>query len=157
MPMVTPTLNLPQLATAASSAKAAAPVAAAAPAQPPAALRATAPQAADAPSTTVTLSPRAMSALASSGHPSSGPAAAPAAALPAPAVHDGSVYEALKSGLSTAVADVGDAIAGGAHAVVQGVETTLSTANKVATGVLELPFAAVSKACDAAGALIDEL
>lgn len=80
-----------------------------------------------------------------------------APAAPPPAAHDGSVYESLKDGISTAVADVGGAISTGAHAVVEGVETTLSTANKVATGILELPFAAVAKACDAAGALIDEL
>ena len=54
------------------------------------------------------------------------------------------------------MSDVGDAIAGGAHAVVEGVETTLSTANKVVTGMLELPFAAVAKACDAVGAVIDK-
>jgi len=52
---------------------------------------------------------------------------------------------------------VGDAIADGAHAVVDGVETALSTANKVAVGVLEFPFAVVSRAADAAGALIDKL
>ena len=76
---------------------------------------------------------------------------------PAPAVHDNSVYESLKNGISTAFTDVGGAIADGAHAVVDGGETTLSTANKVAKGVLELPFAAVAKGCDAVGSLIDEL
>jgi len=89
--------------------------------------------------------------------PSSSSAASPAA-TPAPAAaHDSSVYEALKNGFTTAVADVGDAISSGVHAVVDGVETTLSTANNVAKGIVELPFAAVSRACDAAGALIDEL
>ena len=63
----------------------------------------------------------------------------------------------MKSGISAAVTDVGDAIADGAHAVAEGVETTLSTANKVATGVLAFPFAAVSKGCDAVGAVIDKL
>ena len=103
-----------------------------------------------APSTTVSFSPQAMAASHSSPAP-----AAPAAAVAVS--QDGSVYEALKSGISSAVTDVGDAIAGGAHAVVDGVETALSTANKVVKGTLELPFAAVSKAADAVGALIDEL
>ena len=146
MPMVTPTLNLPQPAATTSSA----PKTAAAPLPPLAPPVSNAAQAKmpDAPSTTVTLSPQAMSAMASSSA---------AAAASAPAAHDGSLYDSLKNGISTAVADVGDAIADGAHAVVDGVETTLSTANKVATGIVELPFAAVSKAADAVGALIDEL
>ena len=146
MPMVTPTLNLPQPAATTSSA----PKTAAAPLPPLAPPVSNAAQAKmpDAPSTTVTLSPQAMSAMASSSA---------AAAASAPAAHDGSLYDSLKNGNSTAGADVGDAIADGAHAVVDGVETTLSTANKVATGIVELPFAAVSKAADAVGALIDEL
>ena len=146
MPMVTPSLNLPQPALSSATAPKAAAPAPALPTAPP-----------TPPSATVTLSPQAMSALSSSSHPSSStPAASTPAAAPAPAAHDGSVYESLKSGISTAVSDVGDAIASGAHAVVDGVETTLSSANKVATGILELPFAAVSKACDAVGGLIDE-
>jgi hypothetical protein len=79
------------------------------------------------------------------------------APLAAPVQHDGSVYESLKHGISTAVTDTGDVIAAGAHAVVDGVETAVSTVHKVAKGIVELPFAAVAKACDAAGALIDEL
>ena len=143
MPMVTPTLNLPQPAATTSSA----PKTATAPLPPLAPPVSNAAQAKmpDAPSTTVTLSPQAMSAMASTS------------AASAPAAHDGSLYDSLKNGISTAVADVGNAIADGAHAVVDGVETTLSTANKVATGIVELPFAAVSKAADAVGALIDEL
>ena len=66
--------------------------------------------------------------------------------VPAPAAPGGSIYDSLKNGISTAIDDVGDAIAGGAHAVVSGVETALSTANHVATGIVELPFAAVAKA-----------
>jgi hypothetical protein len=31
----------------------------------------------------------------------------------------------------------------------------VSTANKTVQGILELPFAAVAKVCDAAGAVID--
>ena len=157
MSMVTPTLNLPLSATS-SSASAKTAGAASTPALP--AAPGPSPTATPAPSTTVTLSPQAMSALAASSHaapPSSTPDPSTAPAATPPAAHDGSVYESLKNGISTAVADVGDAIAGGAHAVVEGVETTLSTANKVATGILELPFAAVSKACDAAGAVIDRL
>jgi len=88
--------------------------------------------------------------------PSASTADAPAP-LPAAPHHDDSVYESLKHGISTAVTDVGDAIADGAHAVVDGVETAVSTVNTAAKGLLELPFAAVAKACDAAGALIDEL
>ena len=154
MPTITPTLNLPQppVSSARTSAAATPPAApATAPAPAPAA---------SAPSTTVTLSPQAMSAAWAASHPSastSSTSPAPDAQAAAPAAHDGSVYESLKSGISTAVTDVGDAIAEGAHAVVDGVETTLSTANKVAKGILELPFAAVSKGCDAVGSLIDEL
>ncbi len=151
MPMVTPTLNIPQ--PSASSTKA--PPAVTAP--PAAAAPAPATKAPDAPSATVTLSPQAMSAAYAASHPSATASSTPAAAIPATAVGDGSVYESLKNGISAAVTDVGDAIAGGAHAVVDGVETTLSTANKVAKGILELPFAAVAKGCDAVGSLIDEL
>ena len=153
MPMVTPTLNLPQppAAPAKPAPAMAAPPAAAVPAT----------KTPDAPSTTVTLSPQAMSAAYATSHPSSSSSSptsgAPATQDAAPAVHDGSVYDALKNGFSTAVTDVGDAIAGVAHAVVDGVETTVSTANKVAKGIVELPFAAVAKGCDAVGSLIDEL
>ncbi|MCK9686900.1 hypothetical protein [Scleromatobacter humisilvae] len=155
MPMVTPSLNLPQPAATTSSA----PKTAAAPLPPIAPPVSNAAQAKmpDAPSTTVTLSPQAMSAMAASSHPSSSPMSNASAPAPAPAAQDGSLYDSIKMGISTAVADVGDAIADGAHAVVDGVETTLSTANKVATGIVELPFAAVSKAADAVGALIDKL
>ena len=149
MPMVTPTLNLPSPVT-----KAAPPAVAAAAAVP-----APATKAPDAPSTTVTLSPQAISAAYAVSHPTSASASAspaPDAAAPASASSGGSVYDSLKNGISTAVTDVGDAIAGGAHAVVEGVETVVSTANKVATGILELPFAAVAKGCDAVGSLIDE-
>ena len=59
--------------------------------------------------------------------------------------------------VGAAVLGVGDAIADGAHAVVDGVETVASDANKVVVGVLEFPFAAVSKAADAVGSLIDKL
>jgi hypothetical protein len=154
MPMVTPTLNLPQ--SPASSTKAPAPAAAAAAAATPAA---PAPSPA-APSSVVSLSPQALSAAYAASHPtasSSSASAAPAPAATLPAAHDGSLYDSLKNGLSTAVTDVGDAVAAGAHAVVDGVETTLSTANDIVKGALELPFAAVSKSCDAVGALIDEL
>jgi len=152
----TPTLNLPQPAVSSSgTSKAAGATPATAPLPP--ASPAAAGKTPDAPSATVTLSPQAMSALASAAsHPTSTSSAEPSPA-PATAPHSSSVYESLKSGISTAVTDVGDAVADGAHAVVEGVETTLSTANKVATGILEFPFAAVSKGCDAVGALIDKL
>jgi len=149
MPTVTPSLTLPQPAL--SPALAARPAAAVAPA-PATPMAASTPAPAE-PSATVTLSPQAMSAMAAASHPAN-PGVAPA---PVALSHDGSVYAALKSGISTAVTDVGDAIAGGAHAVVDGVETALSTANKVVKGTLELPFAAVGKACDAVGAVIDVL
>ena len=151
MPMVTPTLNIPQ--PGAPSTKAATAVIA----PPVAAAPAPATKAPDAPSTTVTLSPQAISAAYAVSHPSTTASPTPAAAVPAPAAADASVYESLKNGISAAVTDVGDVIAEGAHAVVDGVETTLSTANKVAKGILELPFAAVAKGCDAVGSLIDEL
>ena len=157
MPMVTPTLNLPQPAVSSS---AAAKTGGVTPPPAPAASTVALAKMPDAmPSATVTLSPQAMSALAAAHPASASPAAGeplPGAA-PIPAAHGASVYESLKSGISTGVADVGDAIADGAHAVVDGVETTLSMANKVATGILELPFAVVSKGCDAVGSLIDKL
>ena len=151
MPMVSPTVNLPTPAAAAAPA----PLAPLPPLAPPVSNAAQA-KMPDAPSTTVTLSPQAMSAMAASAHPSSSSAASGSTA-PAPVTHDGSLYDSIKNGISHAIDDVEGAISGGAHAVVDGVETTLSTANKVATGIVELPFAAVAKACDAAGALIDKL
>ena len=149
MPMVTPTLNLPQPVV--SSAKPAAVLPA--PTVAATVAPASATRAPDVASTTVTLSPQALSAAYAASHPST-PSSAPATP---PAPHDGSVYESLKNGISTTVSDVGDAIADGAHAVVDGVETALSTANKIVKGTLELPFAAVAKGCDAVGSLIDEL
>jgi hypothetical protein len=148
MPMVSPTLNLPQPGIPSSAAARTASVAA-----PPAPAAAPAPQARmpDLPGTFVTLSPQALSALAASDHSAAAGPIAPAAA------HAGSVYESLKSGISTAARDVGDAVEDGAHAVVEGVESTLSMAHKVAKGALELPFAVVAKGCDAMGGLIDEL
>ena len=157
MPTISPTLTLPQpTLSSTASTKAATPAPAAAPATPAAATKA------PEPSTTVTLSPQAISAMAAAAHPSSSSPAASgapgsAAALPAAAVHDGSVYEAVKAGITTAATDVGDAIADGAHAVVEGVETTLSTVHDVAKGIVAFPFAALSRASDAAGALIDKL
>ena len=154
MPMATPILNLPQ--PAASSTRTATPAATAAAAATPAPAAKTP----DAPSTVVTLSPQALSAAWAASHPSSpASSATTAATLPVsePAAHDGSVYESLKNGISTAATDVGDAIAEGAHAVADGVETTLSAANRLAKGILELPFATVAKGCDAVGSLIDKL
>jgi hypothetical protein len=161
MSMVTPTLNLPPPALASTAAKPALSTSASSTSSTPATASTPpapgAPSAAPAvPSTTVTLSPQAQSAFAAASHPapSSAAATAPAAATVA---HDSSVYESLKNGISTAVGDVGDVIAGGAEAVVDGVETTLSTANKIVQGALGLPFAAAAKVCDAAGAIISEL
>ena len=153
MPIVTPTLNLPQPTTTSSTKVATPAIPAPAPIVAPASTASTP----AAPSTTVTLSPQALS-LAAASHPASssttGAASAPA---PAPVAHDGSVYESLKMGISNAVTDVEDAIASGASAVVEGVEHTLSTANDIAKGILELPFAVVAKSSDAVGALIDKL
>ena len=148
MPMVSPTLNLPQPGVPSSAAARTASVAA-----PPAPAAAPAPPARmpDLPSTFVTLSPLALSALAAADHP------APAVPIAPSAAHAASLYESMKSGIATAAHDVGDAVADGAHAVVEGVESTLSMAHKVAKGALELPFAAVADGCDAVGGLIDEL
>jgi len=158
MPMVTPTLNLPQPALPATAAKPALSTSAPAtsstsstPSTPPAAGTPSPPPAVA--STTVTLSPQAQSAFAAASRPA-------AAATPPPATavaHDASVYDSLKNGISTAVGDVGDVIVGGAQAVVDGVENTLSAANKIVQGALGLPFAAAAKVCDAAGAIISEL
>jgi hypothetical protein len=155
MPTVTPTLNLPQAPLSASAfAKTTA-----APAVAPPAPAATPAASAPAPSATVTLSPQALSAMAAASRPAS-PSAAPASSdssgTPV-ATHDVSMYESLKNGISSAVSGVEDAISSGAHAVVDGVETAVSTAHDVAKGIVELPFAAVSRACDAAGALIDKI
>jgi len=156
MPIVTPTLNLPQpTVTASKPAVAPVPLLAAATAAPtPAATPAARPT--EAPSATVSLSPQALSALAADTHAAP---ASPGAATPGPAAgaHDASVYESLKKGLSTAASDVGSALSRGAHAVVDGAETALSAVHTGAKAVVELPFAVVAKACDAAGALIDEL
>ena len=149
--MTTP-LTLPQPTLSAAFAAKPATVATTAPA-PAASTSMPSTPAAPAPSATVSISPQAMAAAS---HPSASTTSSSAAA-PVAVSQDGSVYEAIKNGFSTAVTDVGDAISGGAHAVVDGVETALSTANKVVKGTLELPFAAVSKACDAVGAVIDEL
>ena len=63
----------------------------------------------DQPGTIVTLSPQALSALAAADHPASAGPVVPAAA------HGGSVYESLKSGISTAAIvariDAGEQIA----------------------------------------------
>jgi hypothetical protein len=153
MPIVTPTLNLPQPSTTSSTKTASPAIPAAAPIAAPVSTASTP----AAPSTTVTLSPQALS-LAAASHPaSSSTPGATAAPTPAPVAHDGSVYESLKNGISSAVNDVEDAIASGANAVVDGVEHTLSTANDIAKGILELPFAVVAKSSDAVGALIDKL
>jgi hypothetical protein len=146
MSLVTPTLNLPTFA--ASTKPVAAPVAPPAPAAVPA-------KAPDVPSATVTLSAQAQSALTAAAHAAPAPAPSAAPVATPPAAHDSSVYDMLKNGIAGAVTDVEDAISAAGHAVVDGVETTLSTANKVAQGIVELPFAAVAKVCDAAGAIID--
>ena len=154
MPMVTPSLNLPTPSTSSSASMKPPGL------MPPPALPAapTLPSLPSPPSTTVTLSSQGMSLA--SGHSSSSPSSSASGTSspgPAPAAEGGSIYDSLKNGIAAAIDDVGDAIAGGAHAIVSGVETALSTANNVAVGIVELPFAAVAKTADAAGALIDEL
>jgi len=153
MPMVTPSLNLPTPSTSSSASMkpAGPPPLPALPAAP------TPPSLPSPPSTTVTLSPQGMSLASSHASPPSSSATGMSSPSPAPAAQGGSIYDSLKNGISAAIDDVGDAIAGGAHAIVSGVETALSTANDVAVGIVELPFAAVAKTADAAGALIDEL
>jgi hypothetical protein len=101
-------------------------------------------------SSTVTLSDQARSALNLS---QSAPVPAPtggAAAGP-------STYEAMKTGVVNAVDDIENMASDGVHAVVNGVETLVSSANTFVRGVLDSPFVAVSKICDAAGAVIDEI
>jgi len=133
MSMVTPTLTLaPPPSAPSASAKAAA--------------------AASIPAATPTAAPKPSSVPS---HLSAPPSASAEPVAPAPQDH--SVYESLKNGIASAVADVGLAIEGGAHAVVDGVEAVVSTANKTVQGILELPFAAVAKTCDAAGAVIDAI
>jgi hypothetical protein len=134
-PAPTPATILPPATSPASTAaatKAAAPTATPAPAAPS--------TPADAPGTTVTLSPQALS-LSQANAP--GPAA------------PSSTYDALKNGISTGVSDVGEAISDSAHWVADGVGSGLAAAHTLAQGIVALPFAAVAKTCDAAGALID--
>lgn len=153
MPMVTPSLNLPTPSTSSSASMkpAGTPPLPALPAAP------TPPTLPSPPSTTVTLSSQGMSLASSHASSPSSSTSGTSSPGPAPAAQGGSIYDSLKNGISAAIDDVGDAIAGGAHAIVSGVETALSTANDVAVGIVELPFAAVAKTADAAGALIDEL
>lgn len=150
MPMVTPSLNLPTPSTSSSASMKPA-------GAPPLPALPAAPTLPSPPSTTVTLSSQGMSLASSHASSPSSSTSGTSSPNPAPAAQGGSIYDSLKNGISAAIDDVGDAIAGGAHAIVSGVETALSTANDVAVGIVELPFAAVAKTADAAGALIDEL
>jgi hypothetical protein len=99
-----------------------------------------------APGTTVTLSDQARNALAGTANMS--------------ASADGAepfTYESMKRGVASAVGEIEDAASDGFHSVVRGLETVASSANSLLRGVLESPFVAVSKVCDAVGSVIDEL
>ena len=81
-----------------------------------------------------------------------------AARRPAPAAPSGSIYDSLKNGISTAVdrrrrRDRRRRARGRRR---RG-DRRCRPPTRSPTASLELPFAAVAKACDAAGALIDEL
>ncbi len=119
-----------------------------------------APSSDPASSTTVTLSPQAlsMSHAASLSSPSPAPAPAPSAAQGAAAASDGtSIYDELKHGLAAAVGDVGDAITGTASWIGHGVESVVSGADTLVHGALDLPFAVVAEAANAAGAVLDAI
>jgi hypothetical protein len=103
-------------------------------------------------SSTVTLSDQARSALASA---SSSPAAPAPASTAVASAAGPSTYESMKAGIVGAVDDIEDIASEGLHAVTNGVETLVSSANTLVRGVLDSPFVAVSKMCDAAGAVID--
>jgi hypothetical protein len=115
------------------------------------------------PSSMVTLSDQARSTIdgavmaasaTSTGNASSVPLSAPVAP---PEASGPSTYESMKRGIAAAVGEVEDVAGAGLHAVVNGVETAVSSANSLVRGVLDSPFVIVSKVCDAAGAVIDEL
>ncbi len=107
------------------------------------------------PSATVTLSPQALT-LSHASAPAANPAPSPAAA-PAPAASPASIYEELKNGIGAAVDDVEGAISGAAHWVADGVESAVAGADRLAHGIVELPFALGAKAFDAVGSAIDAI
>jgi hypothetical protein len=102
-------------------------------------------KAADVPSTTVTLSSQAL------GQAGGTPASTGQGSAST------SIYDAIQSGISHAVGDVGDAIADSAHWLADGVGAVVSGADTLAHGIIALPFAVVGKICDAAGAALDAL
>jgi hypothetical protein len=70
---------------------------------------------------------------------------------------DPSIYDEMKNGLSTAADDIGNAVDDGAHWLASGVEAAFSAADTLAHGIADLPFVAVAKVCDAAGAVLDAI
>lgn len=116
---------------------------------------------ADVPSSTVTLSPQALAAMAhqgSTGSPatSTPPNAAPAA-VPVASDASPSIYDAMKHGVSNAVDDVGNVASEAWHGLTSGVEAVVSGADTLVHGVADLPFVVVAKSCDAAAAVLDAL
>jgi hypothetical protein len=107
---------------------------------------------ADSPGTTVTLSAQAMNAL---NHADSSTAAPATPAVAQAGDSSSSVYESLKKGITTAIDDVGAAASDSVHWLASGVESVFSAADTLAHGIADLPFAAVGKVCDAAGAVLD--
>ncbi len=106
------------------------------------------------PSTTVTLSPQALSMSHATNASSSSPDQA-AAAPAAPA--STSIYDDVKQGIVATVEGVGDAIGGTARFIGDGVASVVSGADALVHGALDLPFALGAEACNAAGAVLDAL
>jgi hypothetical protein len=108
----------------------------------------------DSPGTTVTLSAQAMNALNRADSSTTTPATHAAAQ---PSDSSSSVYDSLKKGITTAVDDVGEAASDSVHWLANGVGSVFSAADTLAHGIVDLPFAAVGKVCDAAGAVLDAI
>jgi hypothetical protein len=126
---------------------------------PSAALPGAAPTTAAPPGSTVTLSDQARSAIDNASTASNSGNAPLPLTMPAstPAASGPSTYESMKRGIVAAVDEVEDVASDSFHAVVNGVETAVSSANSLVRGVLDSPFVVISKICDAAGAAIDEI
>ena len=101
------------------------------------------PRPAAPPSATVTLSDRALDALHGNGASSS--------------ASSSSVYTSLKNGIEAAVDGVENAVSDSAHWLVDGAVSAVTTVDHVVHGVVDLPFVAVSKTCDAIGSVLDAI
>jgi hypothetical protein len=105
-------------------------------------------------SSTVTLSDQARNTFASAGSMTAAPMPVPASSSSGAG---SSTYESMKMGIAGAVGDIEDIASEGFHAVTNGVETLVSSANTLVRGVLDSPFVVVAKICDAAGVVIDQI